>query len=557
MNSWDRTRIKKADLKKRAGQVTSNDRAWEEALFEESLDSDFTNRVMRALEGAQIESEGEGAKRSGLMAEALTQEPTLSAVLSEPIAHALKEAADLEGASSIAVQAARQRKKERTARRKVWSGAAAIILLAGGVLLYTQPTLADMVRSLFAQGSYIDKGMEQVKDAGLVQISGVSAEDQGYTLKVNEVIADSTRLVIGIEAADAKGNPVSLEGLTSEYTIFDKQRGEHGLIPYTTSSGGNNTVQRINFTFMRPVLTDQLQVNAMINGFYMRTGEMDTKRIEGVWDLKFDVDLKKAKSLTLLTPLDQSYETPGGVKIHMQGASRTPSGGSLELTTELSAAAAKRAEDGQSGFHELEFHLEDASGNLIGEKPDTNMESQRHYELDRWSGERRWFFQFDNFAYDKQPIKFVLDGYLIREKSAETIELNTAPSASWPVHYKDDYDDFLLQKMKLEPDPEHEGKQVMVIPVSGTFSSYRFEKDQWVATDDKGQEYSVSYRGGYTMDNRTKLAQPTEDAGFHVKGLREVPKKLTLKRTVVNRLYRDAHWSFYIPQTGTSGVITE
>ncbi|WP_157794086.1 hypothetical protein [Paenibacillus donghaensis] len=47
------------------------------------------------------------------------------------------------------------------------------------------------------------------------------------------------------------------------------------------------------------------------------------------------------------------------------------------------------------------------------------------------------------------------------------------------------------------------------------------------------------------------------DACLVIHGLGKMPKQLTIKRIIVNRQYKDADWSFVIPQTGTKGVIPE
>lgn len=537
MTFWDRSRTEEANLKSKNSQSRKDDLSWEDAIFTEKLSEDFTHQVMLALEGVEIE-ETDGVK-------------------------------DVEGrraipeGTSIAAQVGRCLSAKHTRKQKSWLAAAAVLALVSGTLLYTQPTLADMLRSLFAQGSYVDDGMKQAKDAGFVTISGEGATDQGYTLKVNEVIADSTRVVFGIDATDAKGNPVILGNLTqyAEFKIFDKQSGVFGDVPFTVSSGGNDTTERINLSFMRPVLTDKMQVDVKISEFSIVTGDAKDpsyKRVKGFWDFGFDVDLTKSKTQTLATPLQQSYVTPHGVRIEMEGATRTPSGGSLEFATQLTPEAAQRAINGQGGFHELEFHFEDEQGRWIEEKPDQNLEFGNHAQPDRWSGVTRWFYQLDNFNYDKKPYRFVLDGYTMKEKSADTIVLDPAHiSEENPVRYNDGYDNILLRGFKFESDPNRQGKMIGSIPVTAAFSNFHFESDRWVAIDENGKEYPMSFLGGVIGDNRTKHVKLDADGRIEIEGLKKVPKKLTLKRTVVNRMYRDANWSFVLPQTGTQGVIPE
>lgn len=227
--------------------------------------------------------------------------------------------------------------------------------------------------------------------------------------------------------------------------------------------------------------------------------------------------MAQAKAQTLLTEINQTYETPGGIRIHMQGGSRTPSGGSLEFTTKLTPEAAGRAVNGQSGFHKLNFHLEDEQGNWLGDS--RVFEIGRRSELERWSGVTQWFYQFNNFAYDQQKIRFVMNSYVIRENSEASVTFDPAKiSAEHPVKLED----------------------------SGDRLAY----------DENGKEYSVHFAGGISSD-KSGVVGLEDDACFIINGLDTMPKQLTLKRTIVNHQYKDADWSFVIPQTGTKGVIPE
>ncbi|ANY66020.1 hypothetical protein BBD42_05770 [Paenibacillus sp. BIHB 4019] len=540
MTFWNRTKAETADLKAGTGAATPTlapaptpeDKKIESVLFEDRLQDDFTDRVMLELEGIDIEAAGN----------------------SDP------DPLDLEpGVSSIAQQVKRQHAARKSLRRKAWGLAAAAVVLAGSTLLYAQPTLADMVRSLFAQNSYVDNGMKQAQEAGLVQHSDASAENQGYTLKVNEVIADSTRLIVGIDIYDAKGNPVAgeIQSTNGNFVLFDVDRGHIGDIPYGIMTGGNTTTSRFEFVFRRPVLKDKLQFDAYINQIALHQGTpgadgFSSKTVKGQWTLRVDVDLSKAKAQTLLTPIGISYETPSGIRIQMQGATRTPSGGSLEFTTSLTPEAASRALNGQSGFNLLNYHLEDEQGNVLEKSPSmTEMEfSSRRYEFDRWSGLTKWFYQFDDFAYDKQQIRFVLDSYMIREKGEAAVIFDPSQaSAENPVLFEDAGDSLLLKGLTVNSDG------VGKIQIGGTFSNPNFASDTWIAVDENGKEYRMSVGGGYSEQNPN--LDDGADLGFVMFGMNSMPKELTIKRTVINRQYKDADLSFIIPSTGMIGVIPQ
>lgn len=533
MTFWERTETKKVSRKAESGKPTIEERNWENAIFARNLSDEFTDRVMLALEGIEIEAVKAGH----------THQESIGKI-------------DPQDDTSIAAQIKRSHAAKRSARLKVWGATAAAVVLVGSTLLYTQPTLAGMVRSLFAKDSYVDNGMKNVQETGLVQISGVSAADQGYILKVNEVIADSTRLIIGIDLYDTKGNVLVGEinsNSTAEFNVHYIQKGHFGEVLYDISQGGNETTNRFEFQFKRPVLADKLQLDAHFNELRLYKdrlkAEPPIKTIKGDWTLSIEADLAKAKAQTLLTAINQTYETPGGIKIHMQGATRTPSGGSLEFTTKLTPEAAGRAANGQSGFHYLYYHLEDEQGNWLGDS--VKFDIGRRSELERWSGVTQWFYQHNNFAYDKQKIRFVLDSYVIQENSGASVTLDPAKmSAEHPATFEDAGDKLLLKALKIGPDPNANA----TIPLGGTVNNNIME-DTWVAIDENGKEYSMYFGGGILTD-RTGLVE-LSDACFVIEGLDTMPKQLTLKRIMFNHQYRDADWSFIIPQSGTKGVIPE
>lgn len=529
MTFWERTDMKKNSRKAEEGKPMIGDKNLENALFTKKLSDKFTNQVMLALEEIEIESIQGTDKNPKPLGEIVPYD------------------------TSIAAQVKRERTANRNSRLKVWGAAAAAVMLVSSTLLYTQPILADTVRSLFAKDSYVDNGMKNVEELGLMQISDANATDQGYILKVNQVIADSTRLIIGIDVFDAEGNALAGEISTAEFKISSIQKGNFADISYAIKKGGNRTTSRIEFDFMRPVLADKLQLNANIKELKLYKGKLyegpPIKTIKGDWTLIMEADLAKAKAQTLLTEINKKYETPGGIQIHIQGATRTPSGGSLEFTTKLTPEAAGRAVNGQSGLHKLNYHLEDEQGERLG---DSNLfELGNRYELDRWSGVTQWFYQFNNFAYDKHNIRFVLDSYMIQENSKASVILDPAKiSTEHPVKFEDSGDILLLEGLNVDPD-----KVLAFIPIGGTLNNPDIQGDTWAAIDENGKEYSVYFAGGVSTgkSGSAKLS----DAFLVVQGLDKAPKQLTIKRIIVNHLYKDADWSFVIPQKGTKGVIPE
>ncbi|WP_037283788.1 DUF4179 domain-containing protein [Saccharibacillus sacchari] len=531
------------DARKNDEYTAREDAQWTSLFSQEKLPDDFTERFMAELEGVDMDSVPEVPVEQ---ADNDKQDPEAPTTLEDP------------GSSPE-----RKVPKKRKSRKPLWITAAVIVFLAGGILLSTHPTIAEHVRSLFSKDSMADKGMSEARDAGFLTSTNVFATDEasGYTVKVEELIADSTRLVVGLTVSDKHGNSVAgqlTQGQGNQFRIRDSQ----GEVAYTSSIGGNSSLDQIEFRFGRPAVGQSLSLEIDARELLISPGEAlsDSKRqkVGGLWTLNVDIDLTKAADVSIITRLNESYETPAGVKINMLGATRTPSGGALEFETSLTPEAQKRGTEGIQSKHEVLYRIERTDG----EELPWNYGSYDFASpvFDRWTGINRWFYRFSNFSYTTEPLRFVLEGYMIREKSDASVSFDPSSlSAQNPAVFKDSGDEFELTGMTVGPDPNREGSGAADIPSAGiitfggSYSNPGFPTDDWIALDDAGNEYRVQFRGALTIGDPKLEGSQT----FIVEGLETMPSKLTLKRTEVQHLYRDGEWSFEIPQTGTPGVVPE
>ncbi|NGZ74916.1 DUF4179 domain-containing protein [Saccharibacillus alkalitolerans] len=501
------------------------DARWTELLSAETLPEDFTERFMAELESLEIEAEEDF------------------------------RAAEHEGQSADSGPRGPYRKKW-AARKSFWAAAAAVLLLAGGLLVYTQPTIAERFRSLFAADSYADTGMREAREAGMVADSDAAASDAGYTLKVQEVIADSTRMVISVAMFDKDGKPAAGTILGAHYRIFDDQ----GEIPFRSGSGGNPSIDRRDFTFGRSAVGSEVSLYIEADEIAVSPGEnlsdgSQNKTIKGSWNLLVKSDLSKANALSKTTRIEESYETPHGLRIEMLGTSRTPSGGTLEFETFLNAEARKRAEGGAQGKHSVYFRIESGEGESLADNLQTQFNASSTF--DRWSGRTRWFCPFNNFPSESRPLRFVLDSYVIEEQSDASVSFRPEElSKDRPAEFADSGDRFAFTGFAVGPDPNGSPESsVGILTFSGHFNNPEFPSDTWIAVDESGRGYPLTFRGAVTSD--TAGGELDGDQQFIAEGMTSLPKRLTIKRTAVHRLYRDADWSFQIPQTGSSGVVPE
>lgn len=133
---------------------------WSQALFEEKLPDSFTAQVMASIEFVELEK---------------VKVPD------------------------------RKRKNPKLKRLlRLTMGAALLLVILSAAILYSVPTLADTLRSLFVKDN-VDIGLLRAQEFGLVEHPNIKVKDKGYTIKIDEAIADPTRVIIALQLFGPNG----------------------------------------------------------------------------------------------------------------------------------------------------------------------------------------------------------------------------------------------------------------------------------------------------------------------------------------------------------------
>ncbi|MEC0240944.1 DUF4179 domain-containing protein [Paenibacillus dokdonensis] len=481
--------------------AAEEEKIWTELLFTESLPNDFTQQVMASLELVDIEPAGE---------------------------------------ESMAVSKKRH-PKSRPFLKKGALWVASLLVVAMALTLYAQPSIADWVRSIFSRETS-DSGMMDARSLGLVQNPHVKVKDKGYTIEINEVVADATRLVMGVKVTDPRGKPLIYQVDWGGLHIKDMNGNEIGQI---RGMEGSNNIEKLNISFLQEVHTDELVIEANVNQIHIPYSD---KVIKGKWDFKFKADIRKANALNITTLLHESYTTSEGLTIQMEKLVRTPSGVQLQLSTSLSGEAAKRSPEDMESQQKLMFHFENEQGedissvnNSRGGHPETIISQQSELQ----SGKRHWTYTFRYLPYDRQKLRFVLDGYSIPVKSTGSVEFVPSKLKSHPVIFKDQGDEITLSSFIIGQDPNlQEQKTVGLIQMKAKFKN-EFDKDAWFVRVPDGREYFTSFRGSVSMG---EIKEASGDPGFIVYEMTELPEKATLIRKVTDKWYSNVNWSFELPK---------
>lgn len=491
----------------RCEQLLQEQSEWSDALFQDSLSPSFTNQVLETLQETEIEP------------------------VEEPVHK-----------NMIPPRKPPRRKYRKNLQQ--WAGAAVILLAMSGSLIYANPSIAEIVRSMFSSDAELDPGLQQSRKLGLIQDPGINVSSHGYRIQVNEVSADAARLTIAVKVTDRFGKPV-LQGFNWEQiSVKDELGNEIGLGRF---GSGNSSVDVFTYIYKGELTSPTITVESRIDKI---------KGTKGNWRFSFPVDLTKADSLTTVDELKEHYVNPEGLTIQMDKLTHTPSGVKLELTTRLSQQARNKVPANMEEMQKLMFHFEDEQGNIISQVNGMHSISMLAGEASKRTEQGiHWVYTFIDLPYDSQHVKMVLDGYSIPEKSEDSVVIYPSRLNKENAVFSNSGDKVWFNSFKITQDPDQqaaiaagvienqEAKSAGVVEIKGEYVNMANPAvEQWQAIDDKGNKYPIEFRGTGDLDKKTL------DGSFIIKGLSYTPTKLTLVRSIVDRYYSDVQWSFDLPK---------
>ncbi|MFD1774804.1 DUF4179 domain-containing protein [Paenibacillus rhizophilus] len=411
---------------------------------------------------------------------------------------------------------------------------------------------------------WVDNSLAEAQALGIVQQPSVEVSDKGYTLSLQDVIADSSRLVLSLQITDESGRPD--KGWTK--SRFDNQQlrilNEDGeeigyyLSKLPLEHGSNNEKSQklwLTYVFSRPP-GDNVIIEGNVQKLYV--GDVGTEPVSGKWSFSYTADMTKSKKLTATNALDDSYTTPAGLKINMRQLVHTPIGAQLQFDTSLTDEASALSTKGLGKQLMLNYHFEDENGRILskvngpgsytGFPPDVYL---NHFATeDAQTGTQHWTYSFSYLPYDSMKVRFVLDSYSIPVQSEDSVTFRPEKLREQPVVLEAQGDIFKIHAMDIEKSSNEPGLSGH-ITVSGEVVN-SFNEDRWIARDESGKEYKVYFVGNVRNGNTITIDEPKEGVNsksyLDVLGMTAMPQKLTLIRNVTDKKYTDVNWSFELPQ---------
>lgn len=533
-----------ATCKQQYDELQREQAAWEEALYYDELPIDFTDNVM-----SQINTLEAGASSSG---------------------NALWTDIDSSKSPNVGLR----KMRSSLFKMKVASAVLAVIVMLLAISIFVQPSLAEKIRSMFTKTEQdtfdvVDPALRSAFNQGLVTNTDLVVENAGYTLEVKEVYADPLRIRMSALLKDKNGKEIKNHPLrVVSVQVSDSNGHNIPSIMYDMSIEREEALPYYGATFNEPVITDGLEIYMVLDDSYTlqqiqqnQKGEKDF--IPGKWELSYHANIRQTKSQTVLIPLNEKVTTPAGLHVQMEGITLSPSGAGLNFITSLTKEAQQRSPSDLGQRQSIYYHYEingepwdgyskGLSNGSAGHGTWLSGYSNAAYNV--WDQHMRWY-SFETLlknSNQKDDIKFVLDGYSISEKSDYKITFKPSEiSETNPAIFNSLGDQFHITAMEYK-DRGTSGHKEMLIDISkGTFTNLMNTNEQWEIEDEKGQTYPVHF-GPNESSSDARFGYPSHfKSGYiFVDDLTEVPKQVTLKRTIVQRFYKDINWSFMIPKDG-------
>ncbi|MDN8590441.1 hypothetical protein Q0V21_16825 [Paenibacillus sp. 11B] len=520
------------------------DRLWEQHLFREEPDADFTLEVMRKLEGVSMESDR--------TVEPYTKkEPKVRRVYRTGIAVAI--VCLLTGSAWLA---------------RDWTGAEERTI----VNAINTPTLPNIPVPEALRYSSLAEDYKRLKPLGLVVNPNIQIDDKGYKLKIEDVLVDRSQIVLNMQQTAPDGTGISvLYPEMGRIHVTDEKGREVATIARDTriSSGSlNKFVFQLQQDVPDKVIVHGELEHIGVGDFYNFVKEpYEDSDVTVDWSFQFSIDMTKAKSLAVEAPMNNTYTTPEGLKLDMTQLVRTPNGTRLDMNISLDDELQAKADENWANYLSIIYHLEIPETNeyriFNGFRPNAR---EAKFRLHDQSGMRdggplklseTWDPSF--VTVDAKNIRFVLDGYtlLVKEEKSVEVELDkrrTDIAFHTFVKFEQLGDKILFDDFDYKPVPESSNFQKssvnkgysLVLNGTGTFRN-AFVGDRWIAVDSQGTEYPVEVVG-YPDQPNNNGEYVADKLKLIIRGFyKENGTKFTLKRTVVNREYRDVNWAVDLP----------
>ncbi|WP_313893027.1 DUF4179 domain-containing protein [Psychrobacillus sp.] len=449
-------------------------------------------------------------------------------------------------------------------RSKPWKRillTAAGIVLALGITATFSPSFAQLIGGFFGS-EQADEGLRIAMEEGLVERVNLEVTDNGMTLKVEDVVIDSSRVGLSFQVLNKDGKPLDTK---LNLGLADSEN-ENKIIGFDQNGKEINRVgtgwwEGSDYGFAEISLREQEAIEKLTVKFDL----VELNGVSGNWQLEVPVDLKKMNKLTTTIPLNDDKTSSFGVAVNMEQVQFSAS--STELLYETSFTkeeSIKVNEDikklkkelgegiiNDNGKYDtsIQYHIENEDkkviyyhNNYLADEADSN-------NLGMLQSSGKGMEQLGQVAWnesfvpqkDKTKLTLVLDGVYKKVPTDFSIKIKPKELNKAPVSFEYEGNFITIKKTKKQSEFSLrkslipvEKEDIFKIEMEGSRDALAPELGEWVLTDDKGKSYATLLDGSY-LYKKDKSDGYELTMGLKSYDLKEVPDELTLHLISVTR----------------------
>ncbi|MEQ2529331.1 DUF4179 domain-containing protein [Robertmurraya yapensis] len=460
-------------------------------------------------------------------------------------------------------------------RRTPWKR---ILLIAAGVVLAigltttVSPSLAKLVGGFFSTG-HVDEGLKMASDAGFASRINKEVTDKGRTLRVEDVVADPTRIAISYQILDQEG------AVLDSYLEFDETKNE--LVAFD-SSGSQLEITSLGWSGESSDEYGVIELSLKdLDTLKELTLKFDIKELDGTsgkWDLEVPIDLTESIKSTKNLALNDAHINIQGVSLTMKEFRFAPSSSVLRYETSFTEEERERIETQIQKFKEtfgeevvqsflgfstgVQYHIENAALKPVyynydyaffegeGTSVDIGMIQGQGEDLEQ-IGQVAWNESFVPQKEEKQ-LTFVLDRIVKTVPSDFSVNIKPKELKKHPVNFEYEGNYITIQKVDMASEYSLrksvipiERERFLKIEMEGGKEEQASELRDWVIVDEKGNAYATTWSGS-VLNEKDKNGRYKTTIELKVEGLKEVPEEMSLHLASVTR-YQDLKEPWKVP----------
>ncbi|MFE8697629.1 DUF4179 domain-containing protein [Cytobacillus sp. FJAT-53684] len=442
--------------------------------------------------------------------------------------------------------------------KKIMYPAAAVVLTLG-LCTALSPSFAEWIGGFFTTDQ-VDDGLRMAADAGLAERVNLEVKDNGITFKVEDVVADTSRIALSFQVLNEKGEPqdtyLDLPESRNKITAID-QDGK------MLNHLGSGWTEGSDYGLVELSLREQ----AALDKVTIRFDLVELNGIKGNWKLEVPVDLKESKKYTTTLSLNEAKISTEGVALQMKEVRFAPSSNELIYETAFTKEEKARVEDemgrlkkkfGEEILYSFtnygtatQYHIENEQGEAVyyhntflegkGHPSDFGMIQGSGQDMQQM-GHVLWNESFIPQKND-QKLTFVLDGVAKTVPSDLSIKIKPKELKKKPVTFEyegnfmtikeaDTKNKFSLRKSLIPIEKE----TTFNIEMEGGKELPASDLGAWAIVDDKGNAFQA-FHSGSILNEKDKAGRYKTTIELEVYDIDKVPEEVTLHLLSVTRYF--------------------